>query len=316
MRLGRDTEVDRRLDAIEAKIDGLAAHLLTLSQNASSSEATAGLQQLREESKESDLDIAKRLGHVQEILQVLYDREPEMRERLRRLRGEAAYEHGFEEEEPLVSVVIPTYDRGELLLSRAIPSVFAQTHKNIEIIVVGDCAPEETGREITELDDPRITYKNLAYRGPYPSEPRDLWHVAGIPPRNLGMTLARGKWIAPLDDDDAFHPNHVRRLLDLAKSNRCEVAYGILRCLMNDGSEFSLGAYPPEIGQFGWQGAIFHAGLRFFEMELADALFFSPADWSLCRRMLRAGVRFGMLDAIVTDHYESRFSSSFDRAAE
>jgi hypothetical protein len=42
-------------------------------------------------------------------------------------------------------------------------------------------------------------------------------------------------------------------------------------------------------------------------MELADALFGSPADWSLCRRMMRAGVRFAMTDAVLADHYESRF---------
>jgi hypothetical protein len=48
-------------------------------------------------------------------------------------------------------------------------------------------------------------------------------------------------------------------------------------------------------------------------MELADALFFSPADWSLCPRMLRAGVRSGMLGEVVTDHYESRFAPKFDR---
>ena len=200
--------------------------------------------------------------------------------------------------------------RGELLLSRAIPSVFAQSYDNLEVVVVGDCAPATTGRLLAELDDPRVSYRNLSYRGPYPSDRRDLWHVAGIPPRNLGMTLARGSWIAPLDDDDAFHPGHVELLLELAKREQHEVTYGQLRCVMNDGSEFPLGAYPPVVGQFGWQGALFHAGLRFFEMELADALFFSPADWSLCRRMLRAGVRFGMLDDVVTDHYESRLTSA------
>jgi hypothetical protein len=78
---------------------------------------------------------------------------------------------------------------------------------------------------------------------------------------------------------------------------------------MHDGSSFELGAFPPVFGQFGWQGAIFHAGLRIFEMELADALFGSPADWSLCRRMLRAGVRFGMVEGPVTDHYESRLGA-------
>ncbi len=101
-----------------------------------------------------------------------------------------------------------------------------------------------------------------------------------------------------------LHPRHIESLLDLARRERDQVSYGLLRCLMNDGSEFPLGTFPPEYGHFGWQSAIFHSGLRFFEMELADSLFLSPADWSLCRRMMRAGVRFGMADEVVTDHYE------------
>jgi hypothetical protein len=313
----RFRQLASRLAAIDAKIDSLAAQLPTsIPQDANPIGATTELDQTLDESYTNDADILKKLSRIEDVLQLLYDREPEMRERLGRLRREDGYEQAFDEREPLVSVVIPTYDRGDLLLSRAIPSVFAQSYANIEIVVVGDCAPESTGQQLADLDDPRISYQNLSYRGPYPKDPRDLWHVAGIPARNLGVRVARGAWIAPLDDDDAFHAQHIESLLTLAKRDRREVTYGLLRCLMNDGSEFPLGTYPPEIGQFGWQSAIFHAGLRIFEMELADALFFSPADWSLCRRMLRAGVRFGMLNETVTDHYESRFGPAFDREAE
>ncbi len=106
---------------------------------------------------------------------------------------------------PLVSVVIPTYDRGELLVNRAIPSVLAQTYENVEIVVVGDAAPESTGERLRDLGDPRITYRNLTLRGPYPEDARDRWHVAGVPARNAAVALAHGEWIAPLDDDDAFH---------------------------------------------------------------------------------------------------------------
>jgi glycosyltransferase involved in cell wall biosynthesis len=256
--------------------------------------------------------LALDLGRLQDILQLVYDREPELRERLRRLRDEPAYERAFVDPEPLVSVVIATYDHCELLVGRAIPSVLAQSYGNIEVVVVGDAAPAETAHRVAELGDPRVRYQNLPVRGPYPPQPRDLWHVAGVPPRNAAVALARGLWIAPLDDDDAFRPEHVERLLERAQRGRHEVAYGVLQCLMNDGSEFPLGTFPPQFGHFGWQAAIFHAGLSFFEMELADWLFYSPADWSLCRRMVRAGVRFTMLDEIVTDHYESRFSPSND----
>lgn len=309
--IGSNRELTSRLAALEAKIDGLSAQLLAIAQKASPIDTTMNIDGEQTHHRD-ERDLAKQIGRIQEILQLIYDREPEMRERLRKLRGTTDYERAFDEQEPLVSVVIPTYDRGELLLERAIPSVLAQSYENIEIIVVGDCAPEDTGRWLAELGDARISYTNLSYRGPYPRNSRDLWHVAGIPPRNLAVTLARGSWIAPLDDDDAFHSRHIERLLDLARRERHEVAYGLLRCLMNDGSQFPLGTFPPEIGQFGWQSAIFHGGLRFFEMELADVLFFSPADWSLCRRMLRAGVHFGMLDEVVTDHYESRFAPKFD----
>ena len=257
----------------------------------------------------ADDEILERLVRIETMLQLIYDREPLQRERLRRLREAADYEQPFTALEPLVSVVIATYDRGDLLVERAIPSVLGGSYQNVELVVVGDDAPPDTGTRVAEVADPRVRYQNLAYRGPYPEDRRQRWHVAGVPPRNAAVALAQGDWIAPLDDDDAFHPQHIERLLELARRERHEVAYGRLNCLMNDGSRFSLGEFPPRFGQFGWQGAIFHQGLRFFEMELADALFGSPADWSLCRRMLRAGVRFGMLDELVTDHYESRLGA-------
>jgi len=247
-----------------------------------------------------------RAGAIVEILQLLYDGEPRQRERLRLLRTTPEYEEAFSAPDPLVTVAIPTYDGYRELVGRALPSVLAQTYPNIEVIVVGDAAPPETGRLIAELDDGRITYVNLNRRGPYPADDRRRWLVAGVPPYNEAVARARGLWIAPLDDDDAFAPNHVERLLTAARAGRYEVCYGRLRQLHPDGSEKELGVFPPELNEFGLQAAIYHAGLRFFELELADALFGLPYDWAMCRRMLRAGVRFGMVDAPVVDYYPSQ----------
>jgi Glycosyl transferase family 2 len=301
-----------RLDAIEAALDRALAPPHGATAHPAEGDAATPASASTDRQGRNDATVHERLTRIEDILQLIYDREPEMRAHLHRVREGSDYQRAYEEAQPLVSVVIPTYDQGELLVTRAIPSVLAQTYKNIEIIVVGDRAPEDTARRIVALDQPNITYQNLGRRGPYPDDPRDLWHVAGIPPRNTAVELARGRWIAPLDDDDAFHADHVERLLDLARRERHEVTYGLLLCKMRDGTEFSLGTFPPKLGYFGWQGAIFHAALKFFEMELADALFFSPADWSLCRRMLRAGVRFGMVNEVVTDHYESRFAPRYD----
>ena len=69
---------------------------------------------------------------------------------------------------------------------------------------------------------------------------------------------------------------------------------------------------PPEKGNFVLQASLYHAGLSFFKMQPADYLGEEPNDWSLCRRTLQAGVRFGMVDRILADKYESRFEKHAD----
>ena len=64
------------------------------------------------------------------------------------------------------------------------------------------------------------------------------------------------------------------------------------------------------MGHWGMQSALYHSGLRFFESELSDAIYDEPSDWSKCRRMIRAGVRFGMIETIVVDKNETRRRSA------
>jgi len=48
-----------------------------------------------------------------------------------------------------------------------------------------------------------------------------------------------------------------------------------------------------------------HSGLGFMQMHLTDVVFELPNDFAFCRRMLRAGVRICMVDAVVGDYYPS-----------
>jgi len=132
------------------------------------------------------------------------------------------------------------------------------------------------------------------------------WYVIGTPPLNEAMARARGRWIGVLGDDDAYRPNHTERLLVAAREHRYEHCYGRQLVHFPDGGGIELGEFPPSHGQFGTQASIYHSGLRFFESELVDAIYEVPNDWSLCERMMRAGVRFGMVDEIVFDKYEHR----------
>jgi hypothetical protein len=66
-----------------------------------------------------------------------------------------------------------------------------------------------------------------------------------------------------------------------------------------------LGDFPPRFTQWGMQGSLFHAGLRFLPLLLSDWVFEIPNDVSLMERMLRIGVRFSMVGDTVVDYYPS-----------
>lgn len=239
------------------------------------------------------------------VLELVYEEETSNYTELVELRRSRSYADAFTDPEPLVSVIIPTYLKHELLITRAIPSALAQTYRNVEVIVVGDGAPEATGRAIEELDDPRARYENLTVRPSYPEDQTEFWSVAGTTAWNAAWELARGLWIAPLNDDDSFRPEHVEQLLALARSHRSEVSYGAIAQHHPDGETQILASWPPELGRFGWQAALLHAGLDFMPMQLGSGALGVPGDWSLCRRMRRAGVRFAKLDDVVVDYYPS-----------
>jgi len=261
------------LTALSARIDGLSAR-----------------------TEQSSGELQAQMNTALEALELLHDDDPSARRRLTELRASADYDAAFTVADPLVSVVIPTWNRVDTLIERAVASALAQTHTNIEVIVVGDASPPAVEQAIANLDDPRVRFHNLTIRGPYDEDGFRAWLASGTPGFNAGVEMARGLWIAPLGDDDAFEPHHVERLLTEARERRLEFVYSRSRMLLPDGSETSLGEFPPRLHQVGLQFAIYHSGLGFMELELGHALFGKPNDWGLVHRMMRVGVRMGMVD--------------------
>jgi len=97
---------------------------------------------------------------------------------------------------PLVSIIVPTYNRPEFL-ARALKSIHAQTHRNYEVLVIND-----GGEDVEQV------VKGFS-KTKYLSHPDNR----GLPAaRNTGIRAARGEWIAYLDDDDWFYPNHLELL--------------------------------------------------------------------------------------------------------
>ncbi|CAN5212727.1 hypothetical protein BH11ACT4_BH11ACT4_02080 [soil metagenome] len=237
-------------------------------------------------------DIAERRVALDDI--------PSLRAKLKALRATPAYSAAFDDVEPLVTVRIHTYTKTEELMDLALPSVLGQTYERIEIVIVNDGPNERTRSAVTALNDDRVRFEELPTRGRYPENPRSRWMVAGTDPANRAIELAQGTWLAPLDDDDEFTPDHIETLLSLARSQRVELAYGALiqKNLIN-GDEARIWSFPPAINQFSFQGSFYLGSLSFFRYEPRAWMLSEPGDWNLIRRMSEAGVTMAATEEVV-----------------
>jgi hypothetical protein len=220
------------------------------------------------------------------------------------------------EENPLVSIVIPTYNKGRIIAERPIASVLAQTYQNWELVIVGDCATPETVEAVRSFKDPRIRFENLTARSPRPDDPELAWMMSGSRPFNRGLELARGQWICPLADDDEFTPDHIELLLPTAIENRVEFLYAQSWMEDYDGSWFRIGEWPPRQGGLAAGSMIYSAALKFMTLDDECWREREPNDWNLWRRMWDAGVRMGFLPRVVFRHYaEARHRAAYRPAA-
>jgi len=108
---------------------------------------------------------------------------------------------------PKVSVIIPTYNRPQLIL-KAIKSVLNQTYQNFEIIVVDDGPNDETKKAIENLKESKIKYIKIA------ENPEII--SAAARKRNIGVknSSSDSKYIAFLDDDDEWLPRFLEETVN------------------------------------------------------------------------------------------------------
>ena len=122
--------------------------------------------------------------------------------------------------DPLVTVVSPTWARHDLLFNRCIPSVAAQDYGAIEHIIVSD-GPDPVLREELIRYDALAAVTRFAELPEHP--PAAQW---GHHARLHGIDLAKGDYIAYLDDDNSWRPDHVGRLVAALEETGAGFAYG------------------------------------------------------------------------------------------
>lgn len=119
---------------------------------------------------------------------------------------------------PLVSVIIPTYKRSDMLID-AIKSVINQTYQNIEIIVIDDNNPDSLYRSETRNKlTPFIKKNQIIYL-------QNECNIGGALTRNRGIQEAKGKYIAFLDDDDCYLPTKIEKQIELIQNENVGLVY-------------------------------------------------------------------------------------------
>ncbi len=108
--------------------------------------------------------------------------------------------------DPILTVVIPTRDRRELLM-RAIRSVLQQTISGVEIIVVDDGSESDLGLTEAGLSGRLVVVRNPVAMGAQQS-------------RLIGARMAHGKFVALLDSDDWWSKDKLEKQLAVATANR------------------------------------------------------------------------------------------------
>jgi glycosyltransferase involved in cell wall biosynthesis len=142
-------------------------------------------------------------------------------------------EKEFMSSNPLVSVVIPTYNRTRQTIA-AIESVLAQTYPNLEIIVVDDGSKDGSAEEIQRFIRERTDGCHQIF---FFSQPNQGASVA----RNIGISKARGEYIAFLDSDDSWDPEKLESQMQALEQfkNECGVCFTDARLVNNSGMDIS-----------------------------------------------------------------------------
>lgn len=200
----------------------------------------------------------------------------------------------------MISVIISTYNRSERL-RKAIESVVNQTFQEWELLVVDDASTDDTSDVVHEYinQDSRINYLK-----------RSENFGCDTGPKNDGIKESTGEYIAFLDDDNTFRPDHLQALYSaLQKQPEAVLAYGD-RWIIDESKELK-----PQVGLFSDFNPTLLMQRNY--IDTSDVLVKREAieyvggfderykkyiDWNLWLRMVKAGYRFIHVPTVITDY--------------
>lgn len=189
-------------------------------------------------------------------------------------------------EKRLISVVIPNYNCGAFL-RECLDSVISQTYRNIEIIVVDDGSTDNSLAVLSGYLD-SISLTKTSNKGASSA-------------RNLGISLARGEFIAFLDSDDVWKPRKLELQINKIDNDNCDIVYcssreyfgeskfGDLHLAKYEGNVYHLyRKYPARaIVVQGCSGALIRKSVFHLSGNFDESFIGAAEDWDFFRRCSR-----------------------------
>ncbi len=127
---------------------------------------------------------------------------------------------------PTVSIIIATFNR-EKLLKEAIESVLVQTYSDYELLIIDDGSIDNTQTMVQSFDSPKIKYIYQKNKGRSAA-------------RNVGLNLAKGKYITFLDSDDLYLPNKLMTQVNYLDAHpHVGMIYTSAYCMDEDGNKLA-----------------------------------------------------------------------------
>jgi hypothetical protein len=137
------------------------------------------------------------------------------------------------ERQPVVSVITATYNRSNVLRF-AVESVRRQTLSDWEMWIVGDACTDDTADVIREIGDPRVQFFNL---------PQNCGDQSG--PNNEAVLRARGCYLAYLNHDDLWFPDHLETAVRTLNETGADLVWPLI-VKMDTQGVFTSGDLNPE----------------------------------------------------------------------
>ena len=124
---------------------------------------------------------------------------------------------------PLISIITATYNRSNVL-KLAIESVLWQTFQDWELWVIGDACTDDTEQVVASFDDRRIQFTNLK---------ENVGEQSG--PNNEGFRRARGRYLAYLNHDDLWLPDHLEAALAGIEKTGADLVFTLVDAVSSEG---------------------------------------------------------------------------------